>query len=171
MAEFNEDLADVALSNLPLKSGAQHEAFQPYATHKGTSSHGGPMTSCFGAPAASGTSPSPHPHSNSKWLRDAQAHQPKSKAANGQAGTSAQPASAIHHQDTFRNAGTAAHHQAKPGASQAQTSKTTKGVKAAPHHSYNSSGSTGPQARRQQGSIGSTGQFNTFLNQNLFKES
>lgn len=27
MAEFNEDLADVALSNLPLKSGAQHEAF------------------------------------------------------------------------------------------------------------------------------------------------
>ena len=82
MAEFNEDLADVALSNLPAKSGLHPDAHKHFSNQKGNSAHPGPMTTGFGTGLAAGISPLPF--SSTKRPRDQQVLWPKAKPAMGQ---------------------------------------------------------------------------------------
>ena len=171
MVEFNEDLADVALSNLPAKSGLQPELHKHFSNHKGNSSHVAPLTSGFGTGLACGTSPLPNAFSSTKRPRDHEVLWPKAKPAAGQPSTGALAPSSTYQQDTFRKLCTNASQQAKSCASQTQATKPTKAAKPALATGYHSGGSTGPQGRRQHATGGSTEQFNTFLNQNLFKKS
>lgn len=166
MAEFNEDLADVALSRLPAKSGTDH--FSHFSNHKSNPGHAG--AGCFGTAPAGGVSPSPNTFSSSKRPRDQQAPLPKTKLGASHTGHSSQAPSALYQPDTYRNTAHNAIQQTRSSASHAPT-RTTRGTKTAPLNSCLTSGYVGPQARRQHVSSGSTEQFNTFLNQNLFKKS